>query len=324
MGVLRTSLLLTSALLALAACQSDGQSSGDEPSSTEADGEVDGTLSGDPTAIRTFVEPAVEVADSADLADYVLPGLTGPGAECVEEGADVEVALGNDVEAGAASVSELVLSCVDQGEVGKIFAMYAVGFEADGPSRYVDLEECAAEGFADVSGAEAREALARVYGERLELTGPPTSRAVAAGEITRLTDCSPTSTPTADAASETPEPSATPEPSDEGPVESRVINWDRLQPGDCLTTLPLGRISKVTVVDCGTPHRVEVVGATFSAGADDATSQCANLYTAYTGESLDRSKYVLDQLEPEPGSLSQRLICLATPADGKATTGSLR
>lgn len=324
MGVLRASLLLSSALLALAACEGDGQPSRDDPSSSQADDEVDGTLSGDPTAIRTFVEPAVEVVDGADLTDYVLPGLTGPGADCVEEGVDLEVALGNDVETGAASVAELVLSCVDPGEVGKIFAMYAVGFETDGPSRYDDLEECAGEGFAEIGSAEARESLARVYGERLELSGPPTSRAVAAGEITRLTDCSPSATPSADALPETPDPTETPEPSDEGPAESRVINWDRLQPGDCLTSLPRGPISKVTVVDCAARHRLEVVGATFSAGADDAKSQCANLYTAYTGAKLDRSRYVLDQLEPEPGSLSQRLICLAAPADGKATTGSLR
>lgn len=200
MGVLRTSLLLSSALLALAACESDGQSSRDDPSSTEAETEADtepeaepgpeGILSGDPTAIRAFPEPAVEVVDRADLTDYLLPGLTGAGADCVEEKVDVETALGTDVEAGAASVSELVLSCVEESEIAKILAMYAVGFESDGPSRYDDLARCASVDFAVLPAAEARESLARVYGERLELSGPPTSRAVAADEIARLTDCS--------------------------------------------------------------------------------------------------------------------------------------
>lgn len=327
MGVLLPSLVLSSSLLVLAGCGGEEEPSGRTSASEaaeEATSGADGTLAGDPVTIRRFTDPAVEVVDEADLVAYALPGLTGDGADCVRDRVDVGVVLGNDVERGAAVLSDLVLSCVADREVGKVLAMYAVGFETDGPSRYSALSGCATEALADTDPAEVREALVRVYGERLELSGPPTSRAVAAEEIARLTDCSASATPTVEATSPSPEASGSPEPSEEGGGESRVIGWDRLQPGDCLVDLPRGRITDVTVVGCQTRHRIEVVGATFSAGSDDAETQCANLYTAFTGRRHDPARHVLDHLEAEPGTLSSRLICLASPADGRATTGSLR
>jgi hypothetical protein len=319
---------LTFCLAVLAGCGGDSErarigdgitATGEE--TTEPVEEVvvgEGSLFADPGAIRKFADPATEITSSSDLVDYLLPGLTGSGADCLGGQIDADAVLESDAAEGAATVADLILACVAPDEVGKILGMYAVGFEKDGPSRYADLAVCVADGFRDLDPAEVEESLVRVYTERLDLSGPPTSRQAAADEIADRTTCSTAASPPPTPPSETPvEPS-------EPPRNQRVILWNLLQAGDCLGDLPSGRITQVTVISCRVPHRLEVVGATFSTSADDADSQCANLYANYTGQSLNKSDHRLESLRGEPGSFSARLVCLATASDRSRTTGSIR
>jgi hypothetical protein len=318
MGAAGHLISLALCLVVLAGCggDSEGPPTGEE--TVEAVGAGEGSLFADPGAIRLFADPAAEINSDGDLVDYLLPGLTGSGADCLGDEIDADAVLESETAEGAAMVADLVLACVAPDEVGKIFGMYAAGFEEDGRSRYADLAVCVVDGFSDLDPAEVEEALVRVYTERLDLAGPPTSRVAAADEIADLTTCSTSASPTPETPSETPD-----EPS-QPPRNQRVVRWDLLQPGNCLVDLPSGRITQVIVVDCRVPHRLEVVGATFSGGSGNADSQCANLYANYTGRNLAESEHRLESLQGEPGSLSARLICLATRADRRPMTGSLR
>lgn len=318
MGVALHLISLASCVVVLAGCGGD---SGEPPTGEKTVKEVgagEGSLFADPGAIRQFADPAAEINSDGDLVEYLLPGLTGSGADCLEDEIDADAVLESDMAEGAKLVADLILACVAPDEVGKIFGMYAVGFEEDGRSRYADLAVCVADGFSTLDGAEVEEALARVYVERLNLAGPPTSRLVAADEIADLTECSTSASPPPET------PDQAPDETDQAPRNQRMIRWDLLQPGNCLVDLPSGRIVQVTVVDCSVPHRLEVVGATFSGGSGKADSQCANLYANYTGRNLDESEHRLEFLQGAPGSLSARLVCLATAADRRPMTGSLR
>ncbi len=330
MGAARNLMSLTFCLAVLTGCGDSDRLTGEETTetgeeTTETGGETveevgpgEGSLFADPGAIRPFADPDTEIKSYSDLVDYLLPGLTGSGADCLGEEIDADAVLEGDAAEGAAMVADLILACVDPDEVGKIFGMYAVGFEKDGRSRYADLAVCVADGFRDLDPAEVEEALVRVYTERLDLSGPPTSRLAAADEIADLTTCPTSASPPPETPPETPGETSQP------PRNQRVILWNLLQPGDCLVDLPSGRITQVTVVDCRVPHRLEVVGATFSVSSDNVDSQCANLYANYTGQKLGESDHRLSYLQSEPGSLSARLICMATAADSSRTTGSIR
>jgi hypothetical protein len=311
-------------LVLLAGCGGDKEerSAGDEPpvgDETVEEVEVgQGTLFADPEAIRQYTAPAAQISTDADLVAYLLPGLTGSGAHCLEDELDADQILESSIADGAVVVVERILACVAPEQIGKIFGMYAVGFEKDGPSRYAGLAECVIDGFSRLDRADVEEALTEVYTERLDLAGPPTSRLVAAEKIDDLTGCSTSAPPTPEGSDQIPHD---PDPS---PQNQRVIKWELLQPGDCLVDLPSARVLQVTVVDCSVPHRLEVVGAAFSGSPDDADSQCANLYANYTGRNLDEAEHRIEYLQGEPGSLSARLICLATAADGRPRAGSLR
>ncbi len=101
---------------------------------------------------------------------------------------DSDAVLASDPASGATMVADLILACVAPEEIGKIFGMYAVGFEEDGRSRYADVAVCVADGFRDLDPTDVEEALVNVYAERLDLAGPPTSRLAAADEIADRTD----------------------------------------------------------------------------------------------------------------------------------------
>lgn len=312
-------------LLVLGCGRDDKQTSGDrddesppsEPvTSTEASDppteEVvlgEGSLFADPGAIRDFPDPAGQIRAEVDLVQYLLPGLTGSGADCLESRLDLDDTLSGS-SSSPAGVADSVQACVAPDEIGKIFGMYAVGFEEDGTSRYADLAACVTDEFGAQEPTEVGDALTAVYVERLDLAGPPTSREVAADEIERLTNCST-------------EVTAAPAPTRE-PRYERSVAWNLLQPGDCLVDLPSGTVVNVTVVDCRTRHRLEVVGATFSSGGQDPGTQCENLYTNYTGRPFEQSDHRLEYLQSEAGGLSARLVCLATNAARSPTTGSIR
>lgn len=314
---------LALALVVLAGCGGDEERprAADDPSSAQADAEeikgVDGTLAGDPGSIRPFVNPQAEIASDGDLVDYLLPGLSGTGVDCLEDDIDVEDILSSSVQEGATATVALILDCVATEETAEIFTMYAVGFEEDGRDRYADLASCVADGFGTLGRDDLEGPLENVYIERLDLLGPPTSRQVAAEELERLTPCSATREPPRE---ETEPPRETEPP----PQNRRVVQWTALSPGDCLVGLPAGKVEQVVVVDCRVPHRYEVVGGTFAGTNPGPVEQCKNLYEHYTGRKFARSSHRLDYLTAAPGSVTVRLVCLASEGDGRKRRGSIR
>lgn len=286
-----------------------------EPTTDSEPAEERGALVADPAGIRSFSDPAAEILGDADLVDYLLPGLTGSGADCLERELAGSEVLDRELEEGAEETATLVLRCVDADSIGRVFGMYAVGFEETGPDQFAALEPCLAEQFGQLQVGDLSAALTRLYTERLDLFGPPTSRIVAADDIDELTTCG-----SGPEASEPPAPASS--PTRRPPRNERPVPWGLLRPGDCLAGLPEGDFTQVVALNCAVSHRFEVVGATF--GGSDPAVACTNLYRHYTGRDVEGSGHELTWIAPAPGSLSARLICMAGPAGGGTTRGSLR
>ena len=281
-----------------------------EPAATDAKATQKGDLDGDPSDIELFSDPAADVITDADLVAYLLPGMSGPGADCVEAAIDRQAILDVEIKTGAAAAAKLAGECVTDDSFGKVIAMYAVGFSDEGATHYSDIEPCVADEFSELTASQRHDALQSIFQARLDLTGPLTSPDIAADAVARLTPCT---TAAGNATDTTTAPSA----------GSRTIGWAQLQAGDCLPALPQGQIAQVTVVDCSVPHATEVVGASFLTSAE-AENGCRNLFTNHTGQAIEATTYTLDIVEGVPGSLSARVVCLATPTSGELTTGSLK
>lgn len=288
-------------MVVLAAC---GQGDEDPPEIADYESPL-GTLDGSPSDIVGFTDPAAQITDEAAAVAYLLPGLTGTGADCVEEQIDLDAVLEPQTRASnAADASSLVQDCVEPESIGKLVAMYAVGFDADAGHQYVALADCVTAEFGDLSTAVRLEVVGDIFAKRLDLYGPLESPGVAADAIARHTSCTPDE-PDVDDETETPqEPSDPATPTERpGKPNRRVIRWDLLQPGDCLVDLPSGTIQQVTVVDCSVPHRHEVVGSTFSSAGtkQEIANQCRNLFAHYSGRQAGDAGYDLTWLAPEPG-----------------------
>ena len=154
-----------------------------EPAETAA------SIFGDPDSIEPFTDPATQLKDEGDLADYLLPGFSGPGVECVENELDLAQVLDVPAGTGARTAAEMITKCVDVPSLGKIPTMYAVGFGATGSTDYGNLEPCVTEEFASVTEAMRVGVLSAMYEKRLDLYGPPDSRTVAADKLRSLTTC---------------------------------------------------------------------------------------------------------------------------------------
>ena len=174
----------TGAATLLSACGGEDATPADAASS-----EPGGLLVGDPRTIEPFTDPGSQLGTVEDLTAYLLPGLSGPGADCVTGELDRDQVLGAEQTDGAVLVAETVVGCVDAASFGKIPAMYAVGFEPDASLRYPELEACAVEELADSTESVRRSILSAVYVKRLDLYGPPESREVAADKLGLLTSC---------------------------------------------------------------------------------------------------------------------------------------
>jgi hypothetical protein len=281
-----------------------------------------GSVRGEVTAIEVFADPASQIHTNADLTGYLLPGLSGDGVQCAEDVLDPAAILGMPLEEGSQTVTGIILECVDRDDVGRIVAMYAVGFQADGAERFREVGPCAAAAFATDSTKALRVGLKSIYLARLDLAAPPTSPDVA-NELLQHSGCldAPTATP-----SSIPATSAAPPPTQQATptaANTRSIKWNLLAPGDCLAAVPQGDVTTVTVTSCDVPHVTEVVGASFLTTAE-AENGCRNLLKNYTGQEIESTLVTLDILESTSPTGSLRVICLASSSDGQPTTGSLR
>ena len=57
-----------------------------------------GSVRGEVTAIEVFTDPGSQIHANADLAAYLLPGLSGDGVQCAEDALDPETILGLALE----------------------------------------------------------------------------------------------------------------------------------------------------------------------------------------------------------------------------------
>ena len=269
-----------------------------------------GPVQGEVTAIKVFTDPASQIHTNADLAAYLLPGLSGDGVRCAEDALDPAAILDMSLQEGSRTVTSIVLECVDRNDVGSIVAMYAVGFQTDGAELFREVGPCAAAAFASDSPKALHAGLDSIYLARLDLAAPPTSPDIATELLQQNTGCldaltTPSSIPMTSAAP-SPTPQATPTA-----ANTRSIKWNLLAPGDCLPAVPQGDITTVTVTSCDVPHVTEVVGASFLTTAE-AENGCRNLFKNYTGQELGTTQVALDILESTSPTGSLRVICLAS------------
>ena len=95
-----------------------------------------------------------------------------------------------------------------------------------------------------------------------------------------------------------------------------------MQAGACAQALPSAQSDRIMTVNCETPHRYEVVAATFAA-AGGANDYCVEAFRRYTGRALAGSPYTVEILTPAPGAVSAKVVCLARRTDKRPVTGSL-
>jgi len=280
-----------------------------------------GEASGDPTAIRTFTDPATEIVTADDLAEYLLPGMSGAGVDCATAKLDPESVLSLAVADGAYVVSNLVASCVERPGIGELVAMYAVGFAENGADRYADLAACASDAFGEASGQTVAGYLREIYTARLDLAAPATSPDIAAAILADDVGCGAQS-----ASNEAPESqtessdTATPEAAGSG---QRTVHWTLLQAGDCMVTMPADDQNDVQLADCATPHEAEVIGRSLAiTGTEEAT--CIDLFADYVGQDfetatwLDLAFYTSTDTFQDPV-----LVCFVHAADDPLLTASV-
>jgi len=281
-----------------------------------------GPVQGEVTAIEVFTDPASQIRTNADLAAYLLPGLSGDGVRCAEDALDPAAILDMPLQESSRTVTGIVLECINRNDVGSIVAIYAVGFQADGAELFREVGPCAAAAFASDSPRALRAGLESIYLARLDLAAPPTSPDIANELLQQNSDCldAPTTPSSVQVTSAAPSPTQEATPT---AANSRSIKWNLLAAGDCLPAVPQGDVTAVTVTSCDVPHVTEVVGASFLTTAE-AENGCRNLFKNYTGQEIGNTQVALDILESTSPTGSLRVICLASSSDGQSTTGSLR
>lgn len=290
-----------------------------------------GPLDGDPGSMVAFEDPATEIASTEDLTAYLLPGLSGAGADCMRNTIDLDDVLDAPLDAGAKVVVRTVDACVESDSIGSIVAMYAALLEGDIAGRYADLRSCTADAFAVMDEVERRTALEAIYQARLDLSAAPTSPGVAGDAIERLTSCGRDVTD----ATTTAVPSG---------GETRAIPWTSASPGDCVPQWPAAEtFSSIDVIGCDQPHVAEAIANSqlrasdvALRGEDEAASgTCSAAFKTYSGRDLAGSGFEVTWLVaapntspgavPRAGDLAHqsRVICFAELPESATSTGSL-
>ncbi len=298
----------------LVGCGGGSDRTSEDPESGAASAALDaaGPVYGDPSAIEPFTDPETQLETPEDLTTYLLPGFTGPGVDCVVDRVELPQILQVGEDVGAEAAASLVVDCVEDESFGKIAAMYAVGFESDGDQRYQTLEGCAMTGFGDKPDAARVDILQTIYEKRLDLYGPPDSRIAAADELELGTTCLDAPGP------DLPDPEAT----TEAPVNAIPVPWTLVQVGACVASLPAGSVDRLLTVNCETPHRFEVVGASFGS-VDSPQATCRDALRNYAGAPRG-AQLTIETLTPAPGSVNAKVVCLAGRADDQKVTGTLQ
>jgi hypothetical protein len=141
--------------------------------------------------------------------------------------------------------------------------------------------------------------------------------------VTTSTPTAPVTTPdarrTASAAPAT--PPATPNPAF---LRPKRVFWENLKPTMCVRVPPNTATTDLTVVDCRSPHQVEVMARTALAGPkkwpgdtamDDAlTTKCKPLFASYIGVAYDDSQLDLNYITADTTGWNQgdhTVICVA-------------
>ena len=108
-----------------------------------------------------------------------------------------------------------------------------------------------------------------------------------------------------------------------------------LNVGDCFSDLPVGEISSVSGVPCADDHLFEIyhlfdvdLDAFDSAAIETAAAEgCNGAFESYMGVPVDTSYFNFEALQPSAGSWEQgdrEVVCLATPFDGSAISGTAK
>ncbi|MBX3313129.1 MAG: hypothetical protein KF906_02315 [Actinobacteria bacterium] len=317
----------------LAGCGVDGGSSdatADEPDGTTTTTEAldEGAIVGDPGSIRAFDDPSTEITDAQDLTDYLLPGFSGPGVDCVVGDLDVAEVLDNSREDGGWTAARVVVGCVDITHFGKIVAMYATAVDPDSEIAYEDIEACVAREYSEDEGANTYK-LATVYEARLDLEGPVTSPGVARDEIGLTTGCladfedddttATTATTLPKRTTTTTEPATTETTLAPG---SRQTTWAFVTAGSCVLALPAANASQTTLTPCSAPHGGEVMSA--GLGAAPTADHCQKVAETYLGDT--QPPWTADIVTVQRTELSNvvRTVCIIGPADDSKVTGSVK
>jgi hypothetical protein len=289
-----------------------------------------GPVVGDVADIVAFDDPASQLQTDDDLIAYLMPGLAGPGVDCVSGELDVDDVLAQSFDDGGTVVARTVADCVDDDSLGILVAMYAVGFEPDGAELFEAIDSCAADAVGELPTDDAETLLQDIFTARLDLVGPPTSRTLAADFLVGETECLAelaTPTPTTPASIEPPPPppptTATEVPPPTTPGGNREVQWQRLVAGDCLPTLPAGQFTTLTVGDCAVPHAAEVVG-TDSFGTFGNEDVCDEEFQAYTGQAIAQTSLVVDILEAVDTFGNTTVVCVASQLSAEPLVGSLK
>ena len=321
-------LVVLGAVALVGACgggESTSAESNDRPSASEEGPAEMGPVEGDPDSIRTFDDPATEIETASDLTDYLLPGMSGTGADCTAATLDPDEVLVNSREDGAWVVAFVVTDeCVTAKTVGNIVAMYAAALDdtEDLPYTYEDIAPCVAREWADDEGANTTR-LAEVFEARLDLEGPVKSPEIARETISSSTGClddydeesgsSPTTTDAPPTTTTAPPPPTLP--------TQTITQFDFLAAGMCLLAVPENVPTSVTTIDCSQPHVAEVVAA--GLGGQMPEGHCQAAETSYSGgRALDWPATIVTWTREEfPGQV--RTVCLIE-TDGRTIVGSVR
>lgn len=243
-------------LLALtaAACGSGGAEADPEPGPTLMEARVDASQ------IRAFSDPSSQLDGVDDLVAYLLPGMSGPGVECVRSRLSADV-IGMTPADGARSATSVVGSCLDGPSMGRLLAAYAYGFGPDAAERLPESYPCVASELARLDRGRAEDAVRAVLEVRLDLTGPVGSPQVAGEQIDALTDCETGGAPG----------------SGSGAAPTTAGSGDDLAVGDCVIlegTGAVGPTSQVTETSClGDLTTHAVIAVVSSAAACPAETQ---------------------------------------------------
>ncbi|MGF1598132.1 MAG: hypothetical protein ACFCVK_14565 [Acidimicrobiales bacterium] len=297
---------------------------------TEGGGEVIGS----PDDIRQFTDPAGEIGDAADLTAYLLPGMSGPGVDCVADTIDVGEVLDNSREGGSWTAARVITGCVSDATFGRIIAMYATELGTPASLRYGDIERCVSREWATAGGANTTK-MATVLEARLDLAGPVTSPDVAWREIGLTTGClddvdrvrdPSTTAPTTDTTTTDTSTSESAESGGSGsslPSGARQTTWTFVTSGSCVLSLPGDDAPGTTLVPCEAPHGGEVVYAAL--GSEPAGDHCQRQAETYlAGTTPDWQADVVTITRDEPFEGVVRTVCIIGPSDGQKVTGSIR